>query len=302
MEFKQLQSFVEVVNYQSFTKAAEKLFVSQPTVSAHINQLEEELNTRLILRTTKSIELTPKGTEVYDYAVHILNIRDRLLESCSPKSQKIIHIGASTIPSAYILPELLPEYGKLSRDTYFSIHQSDSQGIVNGLKEGLFDIGMVGMPVDDEQITCVPFCHDHMLLITPVNEHFLQLKQTKEYDIPALLKEPIIMRESGSGSKKTADLFMEHMGIKDQDMHIVARVNDQEAIKNMVAGGLGVSIISEMAARNFLAEKRILGFPLDSPTSDRQLYIIYRKDYLPSDYVSNFLKFIQKKFEKETTL
>lgn len=296
MEFKQLQSFVEVVNHQSFTKAAEKTFVSQPTISAHINQLEEELGKRLILRTTKSIELTPIGKEVYDYAVRILNMRDRLLESCSPRLQKIIHIGASTIPSAYILPSLLPEYGELSSDTYFSIHQSDSQGIVDGLKEGLFDIGMVGMQVEDEKITCKPFCQDHMLLITPVNEHFLQLAQSKEYDITSLLQEPIIMRESGSGSKKTADLFLEHLGITEENIHIVARVNDQEAIKNMVAGGLGISIISEMAAKNFLAEKRILVFPLDAKDSARMLYIIYRKDYILPDYVQNFLKFILNKY------
>lgn len=295
MEFKQLQSFVEVVKYQSFTKAAEKLFVSQPTISAHINQLEAELNKRLILRTTKSIELTPKGKEVYDYAIRILSMRDRILESCSPKPQKIIHIGASTIPSAYILPELLPEYGMLSNDTYFSIHQSDSQGIVSGLKEGLFDIGMVGMYAQDDQIECIPFYQDHMVLITPVTEHFLQLKQEK-CDILTLLKEPIITREAGSGSKKTADLFLEHIGVKDQDINIVARINDQEAIKNMVAGGLGVSIISEMAAKNFLAEKRILAFPLDADIANRQLYIIYRKDYLLASHVQNFLKFIQKKY------
>lgn len=296
MDFKQLQSFVAVANYQSFTKAAENLFVSQPTISAHINQLEEELGKRLILRTTKSIELTPKGQEVYDYAVRILSMRDRLIETCSPGPQKIIHIGASTIPSAYILPDLLSDYGTLQKDTYFSIHQSDSQGIVAGLKEGLFDIGMIGMPVEDDQITCMPFCEDHMLLITPVNDHYLQLKQSDQIDIHALLSEPIIMREAGSGSKKTADLFLERMGIKEQDIHIIARINDQEAIKNMVASGLGVSIISEMAAKNFLAEKRILAFPLDEGNSTRQLYIIYRKDYLLSDHVQQFLKFIHKKF------
>lgn len=295
MEFKQLQSFVEVVKYKSFTKAAEKLFVSQPTISAHINQLEEELNKRLILRTTKSIELTPKGKEVYDYAVSILSMRNRILESCSPQQQKIIHIGASTIPSAYILPELLPEYGNLSKDTYFSIHQSDSQGIISGLKEGLFDIGIIGMQTQDDQIECIPFYQDRMLLITPVNEHFLKLKQ-ENCDILTLLKEPIITRESGTDSKKSADLFLEHIGVKDKDIHIVARINDQEAIKNMVAGGLGVSIISEMAAKNFLAEKRILAFPLDSDIANRQLYIIYRKDYLLASYVQNFLKFIQKKY------
>lgn len=296
MEFKQLLSFVTVVEHKSFTKAAELLFVSQPTISAHIRDLEEELNKRLIHRTTKSIELTPKGKEVFDYAVRILDLKDRLVESCSSGPKKIIHLGASTIPSAYILPELLPTFGTLSPDTYFSIHQNDSQGIIEGLKEGLFDIGMVGMKVEDEQIECIPFLKDHMILITPVNDHFLEMQQSDDWSVSQLLKEPMIMREAGSGSKKTADLFLESIGISSNELNIVARVNDQEAIKNMVAGGLGISIISEMAAKNFLAEKRILGFSLDEYSSGRQIYMIYRKDYILNPYVQNFMKFVKKKY------
>lgn len=296
MEFKQLQSFVAVVKYQSFTKAAEKLFVSQPTISAHISQLEEELNKRLIIRTTKSIEITPKGQEVYDYAVHILDMKDRIVESCSTGSKKIIHLGASTIPSAYILPDLLQEFGTRFPDTYFSIHQSDSQGIIDGLKDGLFDIGMIGMEVEDEQIECIPFYKDHMILITPVTDRFLEMKQDSNWSLHTLLKEPMIMREAGSGSKKTADLYLENMGISYEDLNIIARINDQEAIKNMVAKGLGVSIISEMAAKNFLAEKRILGFPLESKISGRQIYLIHRKSYVFHASVQSFLKYIKKKY------
>lgn len=296
MDFKQLQSFAAVVKYQSFTKAAEKLFLSQPTVSNHICQLEEELQRRLILRTTKSIELTPKGQEVYGYAARILELRERMIESCSMEAQKIIHLGASTIPSAYILPELLSEFGSLSPDTYFSIHQSDSQGVVEGLREGLFDIGMVGMAVEDERIVCTPFCQDHMILITPVNAHFLAMKQQSDCDILTLLKEPIIMREQGSGSKKTADRFLDSLQISDDSLNIIARINDQEAIKNMVAKGLGISIISEMAARNFLLEKRILSFSLPEDSSGRDLYLIYRQDDISQPHIQNFLRYLRKKY------
>lgn len=301
MEFKQLQSFAAVVKYQSFTKAAEKLFLSQPTVSAHVSTLEEELGKRLILRTTKSIELTPKGAEVYDYAVRILGLRDRMVECCAVQPQKIIHLGASTIPSAYILPELLPEFGAQFPDTYFSIHQSDSQGVVDALKEGLFDVGMVGMRVEDDQIECTPFCRDQMVLITPVNAHFLQMKQ-RGAAIRELLREPVIMRETGSGSKKTADRFLESVGISEDSLNIVARINDQEAIKNMVSGGLGISIISRMAARNILAEKRVLSFPLDDNASGRSIYLISRRDYILAPHIQSFLKFMLKKSEKGGSL
>lgn len=298
MEFKQLQSFVAVVDYQSFTKAAEKLFISQPTVSAHITSLEEELNKRLILRTTKSISLTPKGKEVYEYATKILDLRKRMVDTCLVQSGSIIHIGASTIPSAYILPGLLSEFGELMSETYFSIHQNDSQGIIDGLKEGLFDIGMIGMDPQDEDIEAIPFCQDSMIIITPVNDHFLEMKYNEETSIRDLLKEPLIMRESGSGSKKTADMFLEKLGITDSDINVIARINDQEAIKNMVAGGLGISIVSELAVKNFLSEKRVLGFPLDKKYSGRQIYLIHRKGYMLNPSLQNFFKFIKTKYSK----
>ncbi|WP_368183310.1 LysR family transcriptional regulator, partial [Anaerotruncus rubiinfantis] len=212
MEFKQLQSFIAVAKHNSFTKAAERLYISQPTISAHIRALEEELRTRLILRTTKSIELTCNGQELYDYAVNIMELRDRMIKHCSEVEKKIIHLGASTIPSAYILPEVLPVYGKDHPEVYFIIHQSDSQTVADGLLDGVFDIGLMGMKSEDRRLDCTPFCQDHMVVITPVNEHFLALKEQAQTPVEILLKEPIILREKGSGSKKSIDYFLESLG------------------------------------------------------------------------------------------
>ena len=294
MDFKQLQSFVTVVQEESFTQAAGKLFVSQSTVSTHIHQLESELNTKLILRTTKSLQITPKGRELYEYALNILELKERMIQACSIESQRIIHLGASTIPSAYILPQLLADFGKRHPDIYFIIHQSDSQGIINGLKDGLFNLGFIGMSCEDSDFCCQPFCRDRMVVITPVNEHFLQYKQQKENVLPELLREPLILREKGSGSKKMADNFLAHSGISEDELQIIARVNDQETIKNLVASGMGISIISEKAAHNFLQEKRLLAFELPQAFSERSLYLIYRKNYLLPSYVKEFLNFISQ--------
>lgn len=294
MDFKQLQSFVTVVQEESFTQAAGRLFVSQSTVSTHIHQLESELNTKLILRTTKSLQITPKGRELYEYALNILELKERMIQACSIESWRIIHLGASTIPSAYILLQLLADFGKLHQDIYFIIHQSDSQGIINGLKDGLFNLGFIGMSCEDSDFCCQPFCKDRMVVITPVNEHFLQYKQQKENVLPELLREPLILREKGSGSKKMADNFLAHSGISEDELQIIARVNDQETIKNLVAGGMGISIISEKAAHNFLQEKRLLVFELPQAFSERSLYLIYRKNYLLPSYVKEFLGFISQ--------
>ncbi|OUN16422.1 LysR family transcriptional regulator [Gemmiger sp. An87] len=274
MELKQLRSFAAVVRYGSFTRAAENTYLSQPTISTHIRALEEELNTQLLLRDTKNLQVTPRGQELYECACRMLELQDNLLQRWRQSDQHIIQLGASTIPSAYILPEVLPLYGKQNPGSYFVVHQSDSRQVIEGVAGGLFDVGMSGMPCQDEAIRCEPFFRDRMVLITPVSRRFLAMQSQGEQALPELLREPIILRETGSGSQKSADRFLAQMGLRETELRVTARVNDQESIKNLVSGGLGVSIVSEKAVRDFVAEKRLLAFPLPPGSAERDLYLL----------------------------
>ena len=274
MELKQLRSFAAVVRYGSFTRAAENTYLSQPTISTHIRALEEELNTQLLLRDTKNLQVTPRGQELYECACRMLELQDNLLQRWRQSDQHIIQLGASTIPSAYILPEVLPLYGKQNPGSYFVVHQSDSRQVIEGVAGGLFDVGMSGMPCQDEAIRCEPFFRDRMVLITPVSRRFLAMQSQGEDALAELLREPIILREAGSGSQKSADRFLAQMGLRETELRVTARVNDQESIKNLVSGGLGVSIVSEKAVRDFVAEKRLLAFPLPPGSAERDLYLL----------------------------
>lgn len=274
MELKQLRSFAAVVRYGSFTRAAENTYLSQPTISTHIRALEEELNTQLLLRDTKNLQVTPRGQELYECACRMLELQDNLLQRWRQSDQHIIQLGASTIPSACILPEVLPRYGKQNPGSYFVVHQSDSRQVIQGVAEGLFDVGVSGMPCQDEAIRCEPFFRDRMVLITPVSRRFLALQSQGEAALPELLAEPIILREAGSGSQKSADRFLAQMGLRESELRVTARVNDQESIKNLISGGLGVSIVSEKAVRDFVAEKRLLAFPLPPGSAERNLYLL----------------------------
>ena len=302
MEFKQLRSFAAVVKYKSFTKAAEKTYISQPTISTHVRMLEDEFHTRLIIRDTKNIEVTPKGWELYECAIHILELQDNLLKRWSEDAKHIIQLGASTIPSAYILPEILPQYGKKHPETYFVVHQSDSSQVTRNLLSGLFDVGMIGMDCGSETLECIPFYRDRMVLIAPVNPQFLKLKELPEPPLQQLLKEPIILREKGSGSQKSADLFLEKMHISEAELNVTARVNDQESIKNLVAGGLGTSIISEKAVRNFVEEKRLLMFELPEGTAQRNLYLVFPRRIKASNAVQNFVDYVRSYYLLEDKL
>jgi DNA-binding transcriptional LysR family regulator len=292
MELRQLQSLMAVVEYKSFSKAAEKLFISQPTISTHIRMLEEELNSRLIIRTTKSIEVTMHGRELYECAHQIFSLKDNLVQRWAEENKKIIRVGASTIPADYILPEVLPVFRKHEPDIKFYIHQNDSQNIISGLLNGNFSLGMVGMKQQEKMISFVPFYQDEMVMITPKKERFLNINKDSFSLKDIIFNEPIILREQGSGSKKSIEMYFEKMNINEEDLQIIARLNDQESIKKLVASGLGISFISEKAVEDSAKEK-LLVFKLPNYSTKRNLYFAYRKDYILQEHIVRFIKFVQ---------
>ena len=296
MELKQLESYVAVVTYRSFTEAAKRLYISQPTISTHIQALEKELQSKLIVRTTKSIELTSRGKEFYKCAVKMLDLRDHLIYKWKSVDEKIIRLGVSTIPSAYILPEFLPEFCKEHSDIFFHATQSDSKGIIEGVLEDQMDVGLVGMECEDNILTCIPFCEDELVIITPVTEYFLEI-QKLEQPLPELLKSPMILREKGSGTKLEAEKFLEKEGISKDNIQVVAYMNDTEAIKNSVMAGLGISIVSKKAAEKLIEDQRVLSFEFEKNVSGRKFYIIYRKDYQLKSFIHTFVEYVQNYYE-----
>ncbi len=298
MDFKQLQSFVSVVRSQNFTMAAEELGISQPTISTHIRLLEEELDSRLIVRTAKSFEVTPHGLEFYELAQQILKSKEDLMDRWHGKESRVIQLGVSTIPSAYILPEILPRFGEKYPDVYFSVRQSDSKAVIDAIHRGEYDIGLVGMKADDELLEFQEFYQDRMVAVTPVNEHFLKLKEQNILPIEQLLEEPMIIREEGSGSGKTASKYLKNINADESKLQIVAKINDQEAIKNLVAGGMGISIVSEKAVKDYVREHRLLQFDLPDETAGRTFYIVHQKNYILRDYVKAFIEYIVNYYQK----
>ena len=292
MEFKQLEAFVAVVDYGSFSEAARKLYLTQPTISTHIRSLEEELHTRLIIRTTKKITITPKGYQLYDSAVRMLDIRDNLFENFTGSKKQIIDLAASTIPSSYLLPELMAGFGRMYPDVYFHSWQTDSAGAINRVLDGNVDLALTGQNTGDDSCVFIPFCQDDMVIATPVNDHYLQLKERPVtfYDF---LKDPIILRERGSATKKELDIFLENTGIEPSILNVVARMNDLESIKKSIVNGLGISILSARSAVDLKKTKQILLFPLEGTAHKRSFYIVYSKNRILKAHVRQFIQYVK---------
>lgn len=293
MEFKQLEAFVAAVEYNSFSEAAKHLYLTQPTISAHINTLEKELNSKLIIRTTKKMELTARGHQFYECAVNILNIRNNIVQEFTGGSQRVISLSASTIPSSYILPDILGAFSRENQNILFNIWQSDSKKVINKVVEGTVDFGLTGMTTDNEDCIFIPFFQDELTIAAPNNEHFQQLKKN-DADLRTLLKEPIIMRESGSGTQKEIDVYLSSQQIDIANLHVAARMNDLESIKLSIRSGLGISIVSTLSIKDMKESGSILEFPLESSGHLRNLYIVYSKHRIHKPHVKEMIRFIKE--------
>ena len=291
MEMKQLRSYIAVVDYGSFTKAAEKTYTSQPTISAHIKAMEEELGVQLIARDTKNLRVTEKGRELYDCACGILALQQRLLDKWEDEDRKTISIGVSTIPSGYILPPLLEAFRGEYPDVAVSIHQSDSEEIEEAVEKGTCDFGIVGEEAAASLIS-VPIAEDKTVLIAPNTEAFRKMIRAKNWK--ELLAQPMLFREKGSASRKSAERLLELLGKDLRDVDVAASLNDQEAIKNLVEHGFGISFLSALAAEDRAKDGRLLVLDTGLPEAKRTFYLIRRKNTQLSASAEAFVRSIQK--------
>ncbi|MDD6617222.1 MAG: selenium metabolism-associated LysR family transcriptional regulator [Clostridiales bacterium] len=291
MEFRQLEAFVAVSELKSFSKAAQQLYLTQPTISSHIKALEKELGTTLIKRTTKSFVLTEQGQQFFPYARRMLELKRTALEKLQTQHRQFLHLAASSIPSSYLLPQILASYREENPETYFHIFQTDSFGVENQVIDGTVDLGLTGQYCDNSRVLCEAFCSDHLVLAMPSTDYYYQLKHENP-SLQRLLQEPMIVREMGSGTQKAANQFLKEHHIDELSLNIIARINDLESIKQMVTQGMGVSILSDFATRDLAASGQILTYPLDSQHL-RKFYVLRLKERPLTRPLQTFIKYLK---------
>ena len=194
MDIRQLEAYVYTVKYRSFSLAAQKLYLSQPTVSAHICNLEKELHTQLLKRTTKTLSVTPAGQTLYNYAAEILDLRHKAILELSNEQKTMLHIGVSSVPSLYLLPELLAAYHEKTPEIRFRTSCSDSLDVINKVADSTCDIGLVGTKTAETNCEFLPVASDELVIATPNTPHF-RAYQGQPDPLTALLREPFLLRE-----------------------------------------------------------------------------------------------------------
>ena len=279
MNLKQLEAFVKVAETKSFSEAAKQLFLTQPTISAHVSALEKELNTCFLIRNTRGVELSESGKELYAYAVQMLEIektiKGRFGKEIKPEGN-VLRIGASTVPAQYILPNVMSTFHAEYPGEKLKLFETDSKGVIDMILSHHIDIGFTGTVIEKGNCKYLPFYEDELVVLTPANEKFV---------------------EKLCGGKMLAE-----QGIDMKKLKLAALMENQETIKRSVSKGMGVTILSKLAAEEELKNGTLLAFPLGSQGGKRMINLVYDAEYPLLPAAERFIKMIKRMYlKKENT-
>lgn len=299
MNLKQLEAFVQVSESGSFSKAAKELFLTQPTISAHISSLEKELNVRLFIRNTKEVSLSDDGKDLYRYAKQITDLEKAIEERFymdSDDGKHFITIAASTIPAQYLLPKVLMCYRERYPKEQIKIMETDSSEVVTQVVDHMVDVGFTGTVLEKKHCKYIPFYKDELAVITPDTPEYRIMKEQNRDDIDWIKRKPLILREEGSGTRKEAEKQLKNAGISMEALDIVASIANQETIKKSVKQGMGITVLSRLAAED---EDGLLIFPIPGADEGRDINLVYNKNYQMTRSADRFIRIVKEVYDIE---
>ena len=295
MELKKLEAFCRVVELKSFTRAAEAVLLSQPTVSEHIRSLELELDQKLIDRLGREVEPTPVGRVLYGYAVKILQTRQAAVQAVEQYSGKLIGrimIGCSTIPGTYILPQLISRFRTRHPSIKATLRITGSKIIAGKVIAGEFELEVVGAKWNESGLSWTQMFSDELTLAVHPDHPWAHKKSVPLHDI---VKEPFILRESESGTRKVFARILEENGFKEGRLQEVAEIGSTAAVKEAVKAGIGIAVLSTSAVADDVNSGRLVAVAITGQRLRRPFYLIQRKNRELSPVAAVFLNYLRAK-------
>lgn len=283
-----------MANLKSFSKAAKKLYITQPTVTNHIQNLENELGTILINRSGKNISLTDAGALFYKHAINILNSCEMAkfdLAAFKGSIQGHIYIYSSSVPRKYILPNIIGEFLKKYPNVTFTLENKDSKETVISILEGETDFGIVGAKHPSNKLNYIDLVTDNLVLITPNNSYFPK-PNFSTLNIEEIMDKKIIFREEGSGTRSLVVKELEKNNVSLENLNIVGFTEDTEVIKNLVSLGVGISFVSNRGIDDDIKSGKYKAYYVEGLDLTRKFYFVYHNKRQLSPLNETFKSFI----------
>ncbi|MCB2191891.1 MAG: LysR family transcriptional regulator [Deltaproteobacteria bacterium] len=297
MDLRRLQVFAKVYEKRSFSRAAEEVYLSQPTVSGHIKSLEEELGVQLFDRLGREILPTKAAELLYVHARDILmRVEDaqHSVDAFLGRLRGDLVVGGSTTPGQYVLPGFIGRFRMLHPEVRVTLHIGDTRQIVEAVLSGELEAGVVGAVVEEERLAYSPLMEDDVSLAGWPGHPF-----GDSLDAADLKRVPMVLREPGSGTRMSLLKTLKKAGVEATDMNIVAQMGSTMAVLNSVRAQVGLGFLSHRAMLVELEANKVVEVGLNGIVLKRQFYLVTRKKRTHSPASQAFMSLCMAGLEEE---
>jgi DNA-binding transcriptional LysR family regulator len=274
MDFDQLATFVYVAKLKSFSRAGQKVFRSQSAVSAQIRQLEQAYRAKLLDRSAKSVELTPAGEVLFEYAERLLRLRDESIQGVADRGnvvQGTVLFGANEATCLYLLPDIFAEFQRRYPLVHISIYRNFSHKILQRIEDGTIDVGIVTLPIKALNTKVHHIYRDRLrFMVSSRNPLANRTKITLE----EVAAQPLIFPRTGFTRQVLDKLFRPYRS----RLRITMELPSIGMIKRFVGADAGVSFISESFASDQVKAGEVKLLNVEGVDLWRELGLVYRRD------------------------
>lgn len=275
MDVRDLQVFLSVAKHLNYTRAAEEVNLSQPSVSVRMRQLERDLGSKLFEQLGKKVALTEAGQLLIPYATRVIAILEDVrhaVDELKGLERGSLRIGASTTPGMYLVPQTIAHFKQRYPRVEVHLAVRDTRQIEEGVIQNEFDFGFVGGHLAGDDVDVIPWLTDQIVLVTAPKHRLAQKKSVKPHD---LQKERFIIREPGSATRAA---ILTHLQKRDVEMNTIMEMENPESVKKAVQSGLGIAFISKFAVETELKARTLVNVHVRGLDIQRELKIVFRKD------------------------
>ncbi len=288
MEIRELNYFVTVAKYKSFTKASDALHVTQPTLSKVVKSLEKQLDVTLFHRSQRKSELTDVGEVVYNQALKILNLVDELdvvLEDVTHLQKGKVKIGMPPLIGILFFPQMIKGFQEKYPGITIEIDERGANVIKDLVATGELDMGFVMLPADSEEFHVIPFTTQHVMLIVNRSNHLANFEFVTMKD---LKNEPMLLF---SEDFTLHDRILQECKQAGFTPHIAYESSQWDFISQMVEHNLGIAMFPRAIAEK-VNQKEIKITPIVNPSIPWDIVLIIKKDRYISHATKGFVQYI----------
>lgn len=300
MDIKQLEAFVAVAKKQSFSKAAKDLYLSQPTISSHIQNLENEMQTSLFNRNSKSITLTDSGYILFNHAIAILNDCKRAINDIKDYQGKIegnVDLVYTCVPGEAILPPMVKNFSRLFPGATFTLKNMTHDQAITELINDDASLCLTSTITESDRLVYTLFSRNDLVLVCPPD---LDIENKDGFvSLESFKKLPLILKSDESLDGDYLSRKLSSVGINSKDLHIRAYIDSDNLIMSMVSAGIGSTLVTNGLAQYGKRYNNFNIYRIENLSMVSDHYLVYSNKKFLSPTEKVFLNYVFELYNLE---